>query len=94
MVGRPDGGLRRRFGFENFGVILGCHQLYQARDSLGDTLNTPSSSCSSGFGDGQDFEHSKSIVFQCSREYDFGLDSRQLGETFEPVLRCARDIVL
>ena len=49
---------------------------------------------SSEFGDGQDFEHSKSIVVGCSGECDFGLDSRQRGEMFQPVLGCARDIVL
>jgi hypothetical protein len=45
-------------------------------------------------GEGQDFEHSKSIIFGCSGECDFGLDSRQRGEMFEPVLGCARHIVL
>ncbi len=59
-------------------------------------LNTPNIfiQTSSEFGDGQDFEHSKSIVFGCSGECDFGLDSRQRGEMFEPVFGCARDIVL
>jgi hypothetical protein len=49
---------------------------------------------SSEFGDGQDFEHAKIIVFRCSGERNFSLDSRQRGEMFEPFLRCARDIVL
>lgn len=49
---------------------------------------------SSEFGDRQDFEHSKIVVFRRSGKGDFGLGSRQRGEMFEPVLGCARDKIL
>jgi len=59
-------------------------------------LNTPDIFIQtySEFGDGQDFEHSKSIVFARSGECHFGLDSRQRGEMFKPVLGRARDVFL
>jgi hypothetical protein len=58
--------------------------------------NTPKNliPMSSEFGNGQDFEHSKIIVFGCSGECDFGLDSRHLGKMFECAFGRARDIVL
>ena len=57
-------------------------------------LNVEARTCnSSEFGDGQDFEHSKVIVFGCSDECDFGLDSRQRGEMLEPVFGCAREVL-
>jgi len=43
-------------------------------------------SAPSEFGDGQDFEHSKIIVFDHTGECDFGLDARLRGEMCEPSL--------
>jgi len=60
------------------------------------SLNTPNIfiQTSSEFGDRQDFEYSKIVVFGCSRKGDLGFCSPQRGEMLEPVLGCARDIGL
>jgi hypothetical protein len=68
-------GLERRLHFRYsptvFDQLPGCHN-----PSMPNTFIQTSSE----FGHGQNFEHSKIIVFGCSDECDFGLDSHGWGE--------------
>src|SRR5258708_2683261 len=70
--------------------LIGIHSAVTQMESTTSPLTTPNIfvQTSSEFRDRQDFEHSKSIVFACWGECALGLDSRQRGKIFEPVLWC------